>query len=140
MLFKRSYLLTFLSIILVSFSFQINAKHYYGLSTFRVDGAKHTYSIKQYDSDIGFNNYKYLKIGVGIGRDLKYFFSNDGKYLVVYLTKRRKESDELLIYTTADFQEQYRLKIGKFHKKIQRDRSTYLFPPIFVFLGVRKMF
>ncbi len=85
------------------------AKFYYAESANKIKKKVFSFTLKKMDSSDEFNVLKIQK--VGIGYSMSQYFSPSGKYLVVYLTRKKKETDELIIYSTNDFTEIFRKKM-----------------------------
>ena len=96
--------------IVLIFSTQYStAKIYYAESANKIKKSVFSFTLKKMDSSDEFNVLKAQK--VGIGHEMSQYFSPSGKYLVVYLTRKKKETDELIVYSTEDFTEIFRKKI-----------------------------
>ncbi len=113
-------------IIFIILSFSAASKPYFSESKVRTQRIVFEYTIKQYDSKNSFklknkHSYKYIK---GLSKSL----STNGKYLAVQTYKKRKETDELILYTAEDFKEIRRIAIGK---PVPISNSASFFPPFF---------
>ncbi len=91
------------------------AKIYYAESASKIKKKVFSFTLKKMDSSDEFNVLKIQKVGVGYS--LSQYFSPSGKYLVVYLTRKKKETDELIVYSANDFTEIFRknMKIPSFY-------------------------
>ncbi len=92
-----------------------SAKFYYAESANKIKKKVFSFELKKMDSSDGFKVLKTQKVGVA--HRMSQYFSPSGQYLVVYLTRKKKETDELIVYSTNDFKEVFRknVKIPSFH-------------------------
>ena len=93
------------------FSTNLLAKYYFAESKVRTERILFSYTIKQFDSSDDFNFVK--KISFDRVKQIETSVSPHGKYLAVQLFKKRKQSDELVIFTTDGLIEKVRIKISK---------------------------
>jgi hypothetical protein len=102
--------------IILLFSVQsVTGKIYYTENAKKIKQKGFIFTLKQMDSS---DNFTVLKSqNVGTAQLMNQFFSPSGKYMVVYLTRKKKEKDELVIYLTKDFSEILRkeVKIPSFY-------------------------
>jgi len=90
----------------------LQAKIYFGQSSEKIKKKGLEFTLKQIDSSQDFKILKSQR--VSFGSSLFQTFSPSEKYLVVYLARKKKKHDELVVYSTANFEEIFRTDVGKF--------------------------
>jgi len=103
---QAAFLFTLLTIVQSS-----SAKIYYGESAEKIKKKGYAFTLKQIDSSDDFNVLNSQQVGVA--QRIHQYFSASGKYLAVYLTRKKKQTDELIVYSTSDFKEVLRKDVGK---------------------------
>lgn len=93
----------------------VTGKIYYAENAKKIKQKGFIFTLKKMDSSDDFTVLKTQNVGTA--HWMNQFFSPSGKYLVVYLTRKKKEKDELIIYSTNDFSEIFRkeVKIPSFY-------------------------